>query len=547
MKKYSLLILLVMAALLLAQCAPAAPAAPAGEAPAAEEPAAEQPAAEQPAASGDVARKDIFVYAHPTTIPNLDPATSYSNDLVVMANCYETLTFYNAPGSAETLSPKLAETWESNPDATEWTFKLRQGVKFQDGEPFNAAAVKYSIDKIRELAVGAYYIWDAVDTIEAVDDYTVKFTLKYSSPLDLVASANYAAWIFSPKTYEEKGADWLNEGHCAGTGPYTIDSYERGSRLVMSANADYWGGWKDGQFQKVVFELIEDPTVTQRMIESGEADFTYQLPADNLDAIRQNPDLVVYQNPAFLNLVGLFNTVKPPLDNKLVRQALSYTFPYDAYMQGVMNGRATQAYGPVPDGMWGHSKDIPQYSYDLEKAKDLLTQAGYPDGGFKLLYTFATGDLDEQTAGELWKAELAKLGIEMELQGLNWEAQWDLGKADPAKAQDVFVMYWWPDLISPLSFLKSMYYSEESPLFNLGYYKNADFDKLVDEGDVLTGTDREAASQKFIEAQKILVDDAVSIFFYDSANIHVASASVAGYVDNPAYPHVVFVYDLTRK
>jgi peptide/nickel transport system substrate-binding protein len=77
---------------------------------------------------------------------------------------------------AETLSPKLAESWESNEDATEWTFKLRQGVKFQDGEPLNAAAVKYSIDKIRELPWGAYYIWDAVDTIEAVDDYTVKFT-----------------------------------------------------------------------------------------------------------------------------------------------------------------------------------------------------------------------------------------------------------------------------------------------------------------------------------------------------------------------------------
>jgi peptide/nickel transport system substrate-binding protein len=92
-----------------------------------------------------------------------------------------------------------------------------------------------------------------------------------------------------------------------------------------------------------------------------------------------------------------------------------------------------------------------------------------------------------------------------------------------------------------------MYYSEEEPLFNLGYYKNPEFDKLVDEGDVLTGTDREAATEKFVEAQKILVDDAVSVFFYDSANIHVASASVDCYVDNPAYPHVVFVYDLTRK
>ena len=537
MKRYSLLILLVMAALLLAQCAPAAPATPAGEA----------PAAEQPAAAGDVARKDIFVYAHPTTIPNLDPSTSYSNDLVVMANCYETLTFYNAPGSAETLSPKLAESWESNEDATEWTFKLRQGVKFQDGEPLNAAAVKYSIDKIRELAVGAYYIWDAVDTIEAVDDYTVKFTLTYSSPLDLVASANYAAWIFSPKAYEENGPDWFNEGHCAGTGPYTIDSYERGSRLIMSANEDYWGGWKDGQFKKVVFELIEDPTVTQRMIESGEADFTYQLPADNLEKIKQNPNLVVYQNPAFLNLVGLFNTVKPPLDNKLVRQALSYTFPYDAFMEGVMNDRATQAFGPVPDGMWGHSKDLFQYSYDLEKAKELLTEAGYPDGGFKLLYTFATGDLDEQTAGELWKAELAKLGIEMELQGLSWEAQWDLSKADPAKAQDVFVMYWWPDLPSPYSFLFSTFHSEDEPFFNLAYYSNPEFDNMINTANELTATDFETAEQMFVDAQQILLEDAASLFIYDRQDVWVTVNDLQGFKFNPAYPTVVFFHDLTME
>ncbi len=542
--------LLVLA--LLASCAPAvaptqAPAQPlqteAAAPPVTQEPA---PAITEPPASAEVPRSKVFVYAHPTTFPDLNPATSYSNDLVVMANCYEGLTFYNPPGSAEILSPKLAVSWESNPETTEWTFKLRQGVKFHDGEPFNAQAVKYSIEKTKELGVGAAYIWDPVQEIEVVQDDMVRFKLSYPAPLDLIASANYAAWIFSPKAYEEKGADWFNEGHCAGTGPYTIESYERGSRLVMGRFADYWGGWKEDQFEKVVFELIEDPVVLQQKIESGEADFTYQVAPDNLPALRNNPDLVVYSNPSFQNLVGLLNTVKPPLDNKLVRQALSYSFPYDQFIQGVMGERATQAYGPVPDGMWGHSKDIPQYEYDLEKAKTLLAEAGYPDGGFKLLMTYATGDQDEQQVGELWKAELAKLGIELEIQGLNWEAQWDLGKSDPQKAQDIFVMYWWPDLISPYSFLRSMFHSEDETLFNLAYYKNPEFDALIDEANEISGSNREEATQKFIQAQKILVDEAVSLFFYDLANIHIARKSVKGFVDNPAYPHVVFVYSLSR-
>jgi peptide/nickel transport system substrate-binding protein len=542
---------------LVASCAPPpaatqAPAEPAQAEPAQTEAVAPQateelaPAVTEPPASVEVPRSKVFVYAHPTTFPDLNPATSYSNDLVVMANCYEGLTFYNPPGSTELLAPKLAESWESNPETTEWTFKLREGVKFHDGEPFNAQAVKYSIEKTRELGVGAAYIWDPVEEIEVVDDYTIKFKLSYAAPLDLITSANYAAWIFSPKSYDEKGADWFNEGHCAGTGPYTIESYERGARLVMGRFADYWGGWKEGQFEKVVFELIEDPVVLQQKIESGEADFTYQVAPDNLPALKNNPDLVVYSNPSFQNLVGLLNTVKPPLDNELVRQALSYSFPYDQFIQGVMGDRATQAYGPVPAGMWGHSKDLPQYTYDLEKAKALLTEAGYPDGGFKLLMTFATGDQDEQQVGELWKAELAKLGIDLEVQGLNWEAQWDLGKSDPQKAQDIFVMYWWPDLISPYSFLRSMFHSEDETLFNLGYYKNPDFDAMINQANEISGSDREKATQMFIDAQKTLIDDAASMFFYDLSNNHIAQKSVQGFVDNPAYPHVVFVYSLTR-
>ena len=490
---------------------------------------------------------NVFVYAHPTSFPELNPATSYSNDSVIMSNCYETLTFYNPPDSAEVLSPKLAVDWETNEEATEWTFYLREGVTFHDGTPFNAAAVKYSVEKTMELGVGAAYIWDSVEEIEVIDDYTIRFTLSYPTPLDLAASSGYAAWIYSPTAYEEQGAEWFNAGNCAGTGPYTIESYERGARLVMTRYEDYWGGWQEGQFDKAVFQIVEDPVVRQQMIEAGTASFTYEVPPDNLPALDARPDVVVYTNPSYQNLLGLLNTQKPPLDNKLVRQALSYSFPYAQFIEGVMEGRAIQSHGPVPAGMWGHSEDLFQYTYDLDKARDLLAEAGYPDGGFDLLMTYATGDLDEQQAGELWKAELAKLGINLELRGMNWEAQWDLGKSDPQNAQDIFVMYWWPDYISPYTFLYSMFHSEEEILFNLCYYSNPEYDELIDTANELSGSDREAAAEMFIEAQAILIDDAVSLFFYDLANTHLARADVQGFVDNPAYPHVVFIYQLTRQ
>ncbi len=505
------------------------------------------PAAVTPAAtSPPEVTENVAVYAHTTTLPDIDPSVSFSNDSVVVSNAYETLVWYNPPGSAEVLRPGLATSWESNEDATEWTFYLRQGVKFHDGTDFNAEAVKYSIERTMELAMGASYIWDPVASITVVDDYTVRFNLKYPAPLDLIASSGYGAWIFSPTTTAQHDSAWFNEGHDTGTGPYMIESYERGQRLIMKRFDDYWGGWRPGQFDRLVFETVEDPVVRQQMIESGQAVVTYELPRENLAALDARPDVVVYSNPSFQNLLGLFNVRRPPLDNPLVRQALSYTFPYAQFIESVMQGYAVQAHGPVPTGMWGHSRDLFQYSYDLDKARDLLAEAGYPDGGFDLLLTYATGDLDEQQLAEIWKAELAKLKINLTVQGMSWESQWDLARADPMKAQNILVFYWWPDYVSPYSFLYSMFHCEEEILFNLGYYCNPEFDALIDRANELAGSDRAEAERMFIQAQEMLIEDAAAMYFYDRGNTHILRADVKGYVDNPAYPHVVFFYELSR-
>jgi peptide/nickel transport system substrate-binding protein len=495
---------------------------------------------------GEEAGPNIFIYGHGTTFPDIDPAISFSNDSAVVSNCYETLTFYNPPGSSEILSPMLATSWEPNADGTEWVFKLREGVTFHNGDPFNAAAVKGAIENTLEVGQGAAYIWDPVEEVEVVDEYTVKFKLSYAAPLDLIASSGYGAWIYNPTVYKEQGTEWFNEGNCAGTGPYTIESRAKGSRLIMTRYEDYWGGWREGQFDKVVFEINEDNTVLQQMIGAGTADFTYGVPPDNLAALDAREDIVVYTNPSFQNLVGLLNTQKPPLDDPMVRKAIAYTVPYSQFIEGVMGNRATQAYGPVPFGMWGFSEDLFQYSYDLDKARELLAQTDYPDGGFDLLYTFSAGDLDEQQLGEVWKAELAKLNINLEVRALNWEAQWDLAMSGPENAQDVFVMYWWPDYVSPYSFLFNMFHSEEEILFNLGYYRNPEFDDMIDEANALSGSDRQRAEELFVASQEILIDDVASLNYYDVANIHLARADIKGYVDNPAYPHVVFVYQLSK-
>jgi peptide/nickel transport system substrate-binding protein len=207
----------------------------------------------------------------------------------------------------------------------------------------------------------------------------------------------------------------------------------------------------------------------------------------------------------------------------------------------------TQASGPVPAGMWGHDPDLASYTFDPDKAKALLAEAGYPGGGLDLVYTHVAGDLDEQQVGELWRAELAKIGVNLEVRGLAWEAQWDLAKTNPEEAQDIFAFYWWPTYITPYDFLFSMFHSEDEPFFNLGYYSNAEFDALIEKANEISGTDREQATKMFSEAQQRLVDDAASIFIVDLPDIHVIRSDIAGYVNNPAYPHIVFWYNLKRK
>lgn len=512
-------------------------------------PAASAPAGSTPVASAEAstpAAPQVLAYVNPTTFPDLDPSTGFSNDSAVVSNVYETLTHYGVPGSDPQVQPELATSWTESADGLTWTFKLREGAKFHDGTPVNAAAVKYSVERTKELGQGAAFIWDPVKTVIAVDDTTVQFGLTYQAPLDLIASSGYGAWIMSPAATEGKDNAWFNAGHDSGSGPYMIDSYEVDQRVILQRFADYWGGWKPGQFDTVILKVAEDATVRQQMIESGEADYTYSIPTENLPALQGNTKVTIVANPSYQNLMILLNNVKSPTKDVLVRKALSMAFPYQVSIDATMAGYATQAHGTVPASLLDGAAAVPQYSYDIEQAKALLAQAGYQDGGLKLTLTYTAGDTIEQQTAELYRAELAKIGVELTVKSMAWEAQWSLAKGDPTKAQDMFMFYWWPSYATPYDFMFNLFHSEPSPNFNLGYYANPAYDVLIDDANTLLSSDRATAMQKFVQADTLLVNDAAAIFVNDQQNIHVINSSLKGFIDNPAYPHVLFVYDVSR-
>ena len=176
-----------------------------------------------------------------------------------------------------------------------------------------------------------------------------------------------------------------------------------------------------------------------------------------------------------------------------------------------------------------------------------MAEAGYADGGFDLLYTYMAGDEEEKKTAELYKAELNKLGVNLEIRGMPWDSQWEMAKGAPEGRQDMLVMYWWPDYPSPISWMYNLYRTEEEPLFNLAYYGKPDVDALIDEADATSAVDIEKSSELFVKAQEIVVDDAAAIFQYDKINVWAMSESFAGHIPNPAYPNVVFFYDTYRK
>ncbi len=488
---------------------------------------------------------DVAVQAYGSTLTmEWDPAVMYSDSVAVMSNVYETLLRYNP--KEDKIVPCLATEYSKTDDGLTWTFKIREGVKFHDGTDLTAEDVKYSIDRTMEIGNGAAFIWGPVEEIKVIDEYTVEMSVKYPAPMDLISASNYAAYIHSKDAAEADPEGWYMDKE-AGSGPYIIESSVQGDQVVLSKFDDYWKGWEGKHFEKVVIKSILEGATRRQMFEAGELD-AGGVNLEDLPIIRQNPNLSVVEVPTFVNTAAYFNTDKAPLDNKLVRQALSYAFPYEDVIEYVMNGYAEQTRGVLPANMWGYSEDIPQYTYDLDKAKELLDQAGYPDGGFKLVYTYINGPEDMKKTAELYKTELAKIGVELELRAMPWDSEWAMAKAEnPEDRQDICSFRWWPDVCSPDSWLQSLYHSEDQIIFNLCYYENDDVDQFIEEGIRLSGIDRNQAAEKFVEAQKQIMEDAVVIPQYDHAGIWVLNSSVKGFEFNPAYNACVSWYDCYRE
>ncbi|HKI91245.1 MAG TPA: ABC transporter substrate-binding protein, partial [Gaiellaceae bacterium] len=395
------------------------------------------------------------------------------------------------------------------------------------------------------------YIWDPVKSIATPNAQTLVFTLKYPAPLDLIASSGYAAYIYDTKAAGTANLHaWFNKAHDAGTGPYTIFSWSKGqeNELRLSKFTSYWGGWKGTHYTSVLFKHVPTPTTRAQLVQSGGVTYTDRLSPQLFASMKGNSAVKTTQGTSFQNLIAFLNTASGPLANTHVRQAVADAIDYKGIV-AALKGSVVPASGFIPKGLIGYTPGL-GYTKNLTRAKALLARAGYGPGkqALSLDLTIANGDADEQLVATIIKADLAALNIKVQVQALEWTTQWDKAKSkNPAQRQDIFVMYWWPDYADPFSWFINLFHSADPPYFNMSYLKDKAVDTSIDKLEALTATRRSAAVADYKQLQHRLISQAVAIPLYVQKYERVFSNSVGGYVDNPAYPNVVFVYDLRPK
>jgi peptide/nickel transport system substrate-binding protein len=485
-----------------------------------------------------------MVYSSPYNITTLDPSVSYSTEVQYMANMYETLIKVNPPGSKEMFSYVLATGFTASDDGLAYTFTLRKGVKFHDGTAFTAEAVKFSIERTKKIGKGAAFIWGDLKEVNIVDDYTVKLILKSPAPLPMIAASANGSYIMSPSVGDKDQA-WFDQGNEAGSGPYTLKNYKSGESWILAKFDDYWGGWSGKHVENILVKYTKEGLIQLKMLQSNEAMLAGRIPIDSYPKVQKAANTKVIEGPSYVNYMAFFNTTRPPLDQQKVRQALAHAIPYDDLINIGWDGSATQARGPVPKGQFGYSEKVIQYEYNLEKAKKLLAQAGFPDGGFKLTLTYAAENVSEGRIAPLIQGEFKKLGIDLEVKGIVWTSQWAKAKGNPKEAQDIFLLQWWPTYADPYETLFTLLHDEkDKPVWNLAYYVNPAYDNMIRQAYEVTGSDPKKALDLYIQAQNMVQKDVPVAWLVDIVAKWPMNEKLQGLVLNPAYPNTPFFYDM---
>lgn len=444
--------------------------------------------------------------------------------------------------------PLLAESYEANEDATEYVIHLRQGISFSDGTPLNAEAAKANFDRWGDKELGlkrTTLLCNVLKSTEAVDEYTVKVTLTEPFGAFVATLAHPACVLMSPKVIAE-GNDACAE-RPVGTGQYIFKEWIAGDHATVTLNKDWWGydaeicggtalAEPDAGFKSVTFRPVAENATRVAMLQSGDADFIWPVPTESMQALAGDTNIYVGAEEGMVVRYLFMNNQKAPFNDKRVRQAVNYAINKEAYIAVVKNGLSSPAssiIGPATQ----HYKGNDPYPYDPEKAKELLAEAGYPDGfECTLICASTTGNLKQ---GEFLQQQLAQVGITMNINALESAVVNDkvenVDKPGAEAEVEMYVIGWSSSTgdadwgIRPLVAVES-----EPPMsYNICYYENEEVDKLL--YDALSTADETKRAEFYAQAQDILWEDCPMVCLVNDYNTWATTNKIANvkvYPDN---------------
>lgn len=490
------------------------------------------------AAQGEAADseyKDTLVFAMNTDVQSMDP--QIQNDTTseqVVKMLYNTLLKFEDDG---TVVGDLAESWSVSEDKLTWTFNLKQGVKFHNGKELTSADVKATFDRALNAEAGGLRTTEIIKmftAVEAPDPYTV--TITTDGPYGPMESlmCNMSLGIMDADYIEQYGLDLGTsvEGE-NGTGPFKVVSWERDQEIVVERFDDYFG--TPAKLKTVVYTVIPEAASRVIALETGEVDVIDKPTNEDLERLEADTEnFTVLRKPTISQRLFRFGCNDPIISNTKVRQAIVYAIDRQAIIDALFTGSGYPSTAPLAPVTFGYS-DLGEIEQDLELAKSLLAEAGYPDGFDTKIITTERYQNGIELA-EIISQQLAEIGINAKIEVWEWSAlsaSWNGITADEFD-QPIFIMGAGPSMRDADGGLRGLYTTSETGLNdrNYGFYSNAEVDALIEQG--MQETDQQKRVEIYKEAMEILYrEDPVAFWLFDMYGLAITSSKVEGVTLSP--------------
>ncbi|MCA0948062.1 ABC transporter substrate-binding protein [Salipiger pacificus] len=488
------------------------------------------------------AGRNILVLASTVDIPNFDPhtATGYAPQWL-FRNTYDPLV--RVVGTPPTAAPGLATSWSASEDGLTYTFELNPAARFHDGTPVTASDVAYSFARLLRLKQGPAWMVSGIldeDSVAAEGEGTVVMTLrKPFAPL-----LSVLPWMFVVNAAEveanlgsDDGQSYLM-GNIAGSGAFRMGRVMPGDRYELVRAEDDWH--QGGNLDAAIWKIVRESSTARLMLGRGEIHVALDMFAEDMEAIKDTPQVVRIMEPDYRSFTIKMNTAHGPLMDKNLRKAISYAYNYEAMLNSA--GPAELMHGPLPQGMFGYAGDLPIYRHDLEKAREYLARSDYADGGFTLSMHHASGYENQRRWAMIMLESLKPLNIELDIRAMVWPDVVAMVKS-PETTTDFFSIFQSPNYGDPDNTAFAAYHSSRNGQWQNPTYNNPEVDAVIEAA--RSEVDPEDRAGLYRTFQELVIEDAPDVFGVMELRKFAMRDNVQGYEFCPVSANTMEIWPLS--